>query len=67
MAIHDNGNYDKFITNLWSFGNALDCLSKLNKFWRVKRISYITNLNIWMEKMCCYWNHDTISNYFGSS
>lgn len=66
LAIHDNCNHDKFTANLWSFRNALDCLGKFNQFWRVKRSSYITDLNLWMEKMCFYWNHDPISNHFGS-
>lgn len=67
MAIYDNCNNDKFTTNLWCFRNAFDCFSKFNQFWLIKRCTYIVDINIWMEKMCFYWNIDTIRYYFDSS
>ncbi len=64
LAIYDNCNYDKLVTNFWCFRNASDSIGQFYKFWRIERISYSINFNIRMEAMCLHRYLNSINNHF---
>ncbi len=67
LAVLDNGDYDKFVANFWSFGNAFDSAGQFDKLWGGKRTSHFVDFSIRLETLCPDWTYHTGLYCFCSS